>query len=353
MKMMDYIKEQPALLSEVLSNRKKLCCNFADYYMNIDPDRIYIIASGTSRNAALAASAFVSELLGIDVIVRASSENGSYLGQKPFIIYISQGGNSTNTIKAIREDNAEFTIAMTGNKEGEINKICKNYMEIPCGIETAGPKTKGYTVTILTLYLMALETALCKRLICERDYSKYIDAFEKSFSYLDENITRSIEFTKQNLSLLKDVKCLYVIGKGLDYRIALEGALKVMETFLIPSFAFEFEEYLHGPTCSVDVNISGFYLYTDDEKDQQRMKSLIAYHKELNHSVFSVGREDSVDKRDLVLKLSDSPYVRVFEYIIPLQVISSIVPESLGIGDVGSKRFKAIDKILGVKAKAE
>ncbi len=353
MEMMDYIKEQPAVLQHILDDRKNVSERFSDIFISEKPDRIYLIASGTSRNATKAAAAFMEKFLRVDTIPVSSTGAVSFNGKKPLLIYISQGGNSTNTIEAIERNKGLLSIAMTGNPKGVVNTLCSNYIEIPCGEETAGPKTKGYTSTILQLYIFAIETSLKCNYIDSVSYSNIIKDIECSIANINKNIELSMNWMKTNEEMLKSMKAVYIAGKGISYPIADESALKIMETLLIPAFGFEFEEYLHGPSCSIDSNVAGFYFLPDDEKDKERVEKLAAYHREQNKAAFTIGGDQAKDSRDLALQLSRNIFMRPFEYIIPIQIISASIPALIDVEGVGMKRFKALDDILKTKAKRD
>ncbi len=355
MEMMDYIKQQTPVLGRILANRVGYVSKFVTLFKENRPDHIYLIASGTSKNASKAASPFMEKVLGVEVSSMSSSSASSFFGKRPLLIYVSQGGNSTNTISAIKRNKGYLSIALTGNENGAINTMCENYCEIPCGEENVGPKTKGYTSTILLLYLFALEASLSCSIIARDQYDDAIASLEKTISAIDENIDRSICWIESNRQELEDTRCAYIVGKGCDSEVSKESALKLMETLLIPSCGFEFEEFLHGPSCSIDKDISGFYFMPqkNDVEDYNRFQSLIKYHRNYSSSVFSIGNEEPCDKRNLNLILNDNIYLRPFEYIIPMQIISAMIPQAKSLDGVGHDRFATLNAILKTKAKQE
>lgn len=350
MTMLDYIKEQGMLFRQALADRDGLTKAFTRLYSDGRPEHIVLVASGTSYNACLAAAPFMERILDVDVSVKASSRHGGYRG-RTLVMYVSQGGNSTNTIKAIEEDAAPLSIAVTGNKDGRVNEICAERLEIPCGVETVGPKTKGYTMTILLLQLCALEAACATGRIDMDGYGEWLRILGSVAGRIDDNVTESERWVERNLDLLKGMKTLYVVGRGVDQAVACEGALKVLETFLIPASSWEFEEFLHGPSCSISSTTSAFYLPPMGcADDAARMARLAAYNRKHCPATFSIGGGDG---RDAGLVLSGNVYMTPYEYIIPLQVASAIVPGELGIQGEGSKRFKELDSLLAVKCRQE
>ena len=354
MEMIDYIREQPLVYQKVLADRKKIAEGFVSVFTAEKPDHIYLISSGTSRNAASAAALFMQEILGMDVTVMAASVADGFMGKHPLAIYISQGGNSTNTIAALARHPDGPSIAFTGNPKGVINTLADHYIEIPCGEETAGPKTKGYTITILSLYLMALEAALESGKLQSSEYAECISALEAAGNMMADNINAAVSWTEVNKERLKTLRQVYAIGGGISKIVAEEGALKLMETFLIPAYGFEFEEFLHGPACSINPGVSGFYLLPEKvSHDYARMCSLAEYHRGYSETVFLIGTEASDDKRDFAIQRTGKWYTAPFEEILLLQAVSAIIPGLLNIAEIGMNRFKQLDSILKMKEKGD
>lgn len=360
MTMLDYIEEQPKVLKDALKSKEAITKKFCTLFEVEQPDQIYLIASGTSYNAAKAAAPFVESILSCQVIVLPPSRVCHIFGRKPMFLLISQGGKSTNILhiaEVLREKKSKFTewgscITMTGSPEGKLNNMCDAYIEIPCGEENIGPKSKGYMATILTLYMMALEAAYNTDILSTDKYAEYYSVLDEMVESLSRNIERSKLWVEENMESLKDFQQVYLVGKQQSMSIAQEGALKIMETYLVSSMAFDFEEYMHGPSCSLREKTAGFYLLPESgDFDYERMQKLAMYHRNICKSVYIVGCPGLVDKRDCRLVLSGHWYTQPFEYILPLQMISAIIPDELGIGGVGMKRFKEIDKFMDVKYK--
>lgn len=352
MEMTDYIKEQAPLFAAVPEDRKKIAAPFCTVSREVRPDKILLIASGTSRNAALAAAPFMQEVLALDVQVLAPSQVKTVRGAHTLAIVISQGGNSTNSLAVFDRLQGVPTIAMTGNPYGHVNSKGDTYLEIPCGEELAGPKTKGYTVTILTLYLMALEYGLQNGSIAAAGYEEAIAALRQAAGQLPGNIAAAEAWTQANRESLKTLSAIYVVGKQQGMETAAEGALKLMETLLIPAFAFDFEEFLHGPSSSIGTAVSGFYLLpAQDDPDYERMQRLIAYHRGICPAVYTVGPAASGDARDCVVQTTGKWYTQPFEQILPMQTAGAQIPALIGLTGIGSQRFAKLDAVMGIKQK--
>lgn len=361
MTMMDYINEQPELFWQALMNQKEHTNVFCRIFAEKNPDSLYLIASGTSGNAARAAAPFLEEVLHIPVYVHAPSSVNRIWGERPLLLFISQGGKSTNMLNVAKRLKNYLQISVTGSEDAKLNALCNHHILIPCREETIGPKTKGYTMTILLLYLMALDAGYARGSITPSEYHSYLSALETAAEQFTENIRRAKQWMKENEEELMGMREIYLAGKGQSEMIAREGALKMMETLMISASAFDFEEYLHGPSCSLGKETAGFYfLPFADDADYQRTEKMAAYHREISSCVFTISVEKALhseadstdahrDKHDCRLLSSGQWITRPFEEILPFQLISAVIPEKKGIDGQGMKCFKVIDQRLGVK----
>lgn len=347
MTMLEYIDEQPNLFREALTSRKELTEEFCRIFAEKKPDSIYLIASGTSGNAARAAAPFLEMAINKPVYVLAPSCVNRIWGERPLLLLISQGGKSTNMLDAAKKLNQYLRIAVTGNTDTKLNKLCSHHILIPCGEENIGPKTKGYTMTILLLYLMAMEAGYAQGSITKQEYTSCLSALETTAGQFSENIRRTKSWLEENEEAFMHLQEIYLVGKGQSESIAREGALKMMETLMISASAFDFEEYLHGPSCSIREKTTGFYLLPSDRDDDYcRIWKMAAYHREISPSVFTIS---DTDKQGCCLLSSGQWFTKPFEEILPFQLISAVIPAKKGIDGQGMKCFKAIDQRLGVK----
>ena len=121
---------------------------------------------------------------------------------------------------------------------------------------------------------------------------------------------------------------------------------------MIPTAAFDFEEFLHGPTSSIKPDVAGFYLVPPEgDPDRRRMLDLMAYHRSVCPHVYTLGGPDAADPRDCTLQVTDQWYTQPFEYILPMQVVSAAVPAELGIENASFATFHKLDMLLNIKFK--
>lgn len=349
--MYHYIFEQQEALRHILQERKACTADFAKLCAEQTPDRIYLIASGTSLNGALAAAPFMQEILGLEVSAHAPSLLPKIRGERPLIVFISQGGHSTNTLRAIEELRGYPSLALTGAEECRVNEVCDRHVLMACGPEEAGPKTKGYVSTILTLYLMAMEGALENGALTEAAYDEIIAALDAAIERIAGNVAKAEAWTDANAEWLGSTTHYVIVGKGQDGIVAREAALKLVETVLTPATDYEFEEFLHGPIGLINEALGAVYfLPPQEDPDCARMLKLAEYHAEHSERVCIVSSDPAHTGEHVLAFDAVGPwYTRPFAYILPCQFIGAKLPEQMGIADRGMQIFKEVDARVDIK----
>ena len=232
-----YIREQPAVLRRVLEEIPRAVGKMPGF---LDADWIHLVGSGTSRNALLAASHLFAKTARSAVQVRGplsfmeevtETKKGGAVA-----IILSQTGVSTTTIRAVEHSRrlGMRTITLTAEPESPIARVSSEVLVVPAGPEPVGPKTKGYSGSVLTLLLLAAGKE-----------GKNLEAspFFGSYAFL---IEESREIMKTVAVSSRETDHFLVMGQGRHYATALEGALKITEMSGVPAAAFETEEAFHG-----------------------------------------------------------------------------------------------------------
>lgn len=350
--MYDYILEQPEALKRVWEHRKKEAGIFAKLFQESMPNRIFLIGSGSSLNAAKAAAPVMEELLNIEVTPAASSAIPVLRDKRSFLVFISQGGNSTNTVAAVRALSEYPHIAVTGVERCVVNDITE-HVTVRCGDEKAGPKTKGYVSTFFLLYCMALETAKDLGIIQESVYEQKVVETTGALDRMNGNIHKALEWFEDNAKELKEIEKCIVVGKHIGQAAALESALKLQETMLIPASGYEYEEFLHGPDMALDGKMAGLYLIPErSDADYERFEALIHYHRTKSPYVYTVGGGREFDTvRDLKIGEADNEALKIFSWCLPSQIMGAKIPALTGKEGRGIAVFKELDAVLNIKAK--
>ncbi|MDR2749482.1 MAG: SIS domain-containing protein [Clostridiales bacterium] len=327
--MLDYIKSQPALWLEMLDNRKAITEGFVSAFDNKPVKRIILIGSGSSNGAARMAAEFFNRSLGVEATPIEPTRVAPLLDildpSQTLVLALSQSGKSASTLQAAIEAKAKnFAVAgVTADPASPIAKQLKNHLLIPCGEELIGPKTRGMTATVLTLYLAGL--ALWKK------DDSLIQDLRSSFNLASQNIEASESWCETNSFALASRNTFYLIAEGTDLPIAQEGALKLLETIYTPVHYYEFEEFLHGVHCSVS-DLTTLILISDSNGDRERMKKLDNFAKTHSSAGFfiSTGTPSHLDN-ELFIQTSGNELTRPFETLLPFQVMSALISKKKGI----------------------
>ncbi|MBM7624939.1 SIS domain-containing protein [Sporohalobacter salinus] len=334
MNMYRYIKETQSYLETMITEKTNLYFPLAKKYKEKNIEKVVLSGSGSSYNAALACKNFLQKILNADIEVIypfAINEYTFHVKRNTLFIGISQSGESMSTYNAMKiAKNKKCIIAsMSGNKNCLINEISDYQITIRCGKENCGPKTKGYQCTVLNIILLGLEIALKNKYIDNTTFNSYINNISKSIKKLDNIITRSKKWVKRNENDFINMNDIKIISTNNNYAIALEGALKLLETLRCPVTGYELEEFIHGIYNAVNEKSNIFILHTTNKTNKiQKLKEIL---KQWTNKIFIIGCNIKENYRNLKLNFSKKNDFTYFEYIIPLQILSALIPPKKGI----------------------
>ncbi len=330
--MYDCYLSQFQCLNGILDDKDQLLNGFAAYYRSVSPDRVYLVGSGTSGNACAAAAPFLEKVLGVEVTAAVPTCMGRLYGDRPLLIAVSQGGRSTNTVSFIgrmRKEGASV-VTLTDPVDTPVGSAGNFAVPLQARDEQIGPKTRGYMATVLTLYLMGLEAGLNNGTIDRAFYDKCMDQYRETARRGGEYLAACQDFYDAHLADLKLGRNYLFVGKGVSAKVALEDALKVLETLCYPSIGYEFEEFLHGPGCCTDENLALFLFLTQDE-DAARMQQAAGIIGEATKNCYLVSHDPSVTgDKVLYLPTPDPVYLSPFTDILFGQLLSAKLTEALG-----------------------
>ena len=329
-----YWQQQPLVLRRILASRKELTREFVSLYSECRPDKLYLIGSGTSLNAQKAAAPFLEEVLGVDVRTAPSSDVPVLRGARPMAAFISQGGSSTNTLEAMEKLAAYPAITITGEADCEISRRSAHHMLIGCGEELAGPKTIGYTASVLCLYVCALEAALACGAIRQDAYADAVRTLELAACQMEQNIEAAKAWFERNAPDLEKIKKYVLVGCGTAALAGAEGCLKILETIKVPAMSFEFEEYLHGPIILTDEGLGGLFFISPEPGVKERMLELVRCHEQFSRYAYPImTNPDAGEPRALAVRTTGKAYTQVFEAVLAPQLLAALVPQRAGIAD--------------------
>ena len=262
--MLKEIYEQPSVIKDTY--RGRLHANSGIIQMSgiednlekfTNADRIIIIACGTSWHAGLVAEYVIEEFSRIPVEVEYASEfryRNPIITAKDVIIAISQSGETADTLAAIKlaKEKGAFVFGVCNVVGSSISRETHAGAYTHAGPEIGVASTKAFTTQITILTLIALRLAKAKGTLSNSDYFRYLQELETIPEKVGEALKSTNEIAKTIASIYKDApNCLY-LGRGYNFPVALEGALKLKEISYIHAEGYPAAEMKHGPIALID-----------------------------------------------------------------------------------------------------
>ena len=254
------IDEQPTCIRRILSNY--LVNNDIEFGFGGTLDdalknfnRICIVACGTALHAGIMGAQLFKKWTGINVDTEMASEfiySDTVVGPDTLFIAVSQSGETIDTLEALRKAKAAgaLCLAILNVRGSSISRVADYTLYTDAGPEIAVASTKAYTTQMLMFYMLALKTGLVRGRITEEYFEEATSNLRKIPDAMAEVIAQKDDIHK----LAKEVitaSDLFMIGRGLDYTVLMEGALKLKEISYIHSEAYAAGELKHGPIALI------------------------------------------------------------------------------------------------------
>jgi len=349
--MLKEIFEQPSTIYDCL--RGRLDANAAKITMsgveqNIDKiknaSRIMIVACGTSWHAGLVAEYIIEELCRIPVEVEYASEfryRNPIVNPGDIIIAISQSGETADTLVALEKakENGAFIFGVVNAVGSSIARISHAGAYTHAGPEIGVASTKAFTGQLVVLTMMALKIAKEKNTISEERYQNLIIELADVPEKVDA-ILKNAEELKNIAMVYKDAKDFLFLGRGYNFPIALEGALKLKEISYIHAEGYPAAEMKHGPIALVDKDLPVVFVATKDSYHEKIVSNMqeIKARKGKIISIITQGDEISPTLSDHVFAIPEADeLIAPILNVIPLQLLSYYVGTIKGI-DVDKPR---------------
>ncbi|MCF2491162.1 glutamine--fructose-6-phosphate transaminase (isomerizing) [Dyadobacter sp. CY347] len=273
--MIKEIFEQPRSIADSMRGRLRAddahlqLGGLANYLDKLaEADRIVIVGCGTSWHAGLVAEYLFEELARVNVEVEYASEfryRNPVINEKDIVIAISQSGETADTLAAIELAKSKgATIFGVCNVVGSsIARATHAGAYTHAGPEIGVASTKAFTAQVTVLTLIAIATAKRKGTISEETYRQLLIELE--------TIPAKVEKVFENADKIKEIAFIFTyarnfiyLGRGLNFPVALEGALKLKEISYIHAEGYPAAEMKHGPIALIDEDMPVVFLATKD-----------------------------------------------------------------------------------------
>ena len=221
-------------------------------------ERICVVACGTAMHAGLVAKVLVQSKLNMHMAVEYASEfmyGDPVIDDKTLVLAISQSGETIDTLEALKyaRKKGAKSIAVINVKGSSIARESDYVMYTAAGPEIAVASTKAYTTQLITLFLLIGRMAKVRGLLDDAAEKEYLKNLVQAPDKMQQVLDQRQDIHKIARQML-DAKDAFMIGRGLDYSILLEGALKLKEVSYIHTEAYASGELKHGTIALITEN---------------------------------------------------------------------------------------------------
>jgi len=296
----------------------------------LSADRIIIAACGTSWHAGLVGEYLFEELTRIPVEVEYASEfryRNPVINSSDIVIAISQSGETADTLAALKlaKERGAFIYGICNVVGSSIARLTDSGTYTHAGPEIGVASTKAFTTQLTVLTLLALHLGHKKGTIDHDTYKRLC----KELAHIPDLVAKTLEMNKDKVIEIahayKDVSnCIY-LGRGYNYPVALEGALKLKEISYIHAEGYPAAEMKHGPIALIDENMPVVFL-APSKGHYEKVVSNAQEIKARKGKIIAVVTEHDCQMSSLADHVLEIPEVdEIFSPIlsvIPLQLLS-------------------------------
>jgi glucosamine--fructose-6-phosphate aminotransferase (isomerizing) len=221
--------------------------------------RVYVVGCGSSFNAGLVGKYFIEELVRIPVEVEAAGEfryRNPIIDDKTMVVVISQSGETADTLEALRQSAAKGAkiVAVTNREDSTMAREADIVLPVRAGVEVSVCATKSFIAQIIVLYLLGLSLAEARGSYDPTSLSLLKNELIK-IPTLIESVLASPEPLQAMAKAYGSARDVLFIARGINYPVALEGALKLKEISYIHAEGYSGSELKHGPIAMLDAAI--------------------------------------------------------------------------------------------------
>ena len=342
--MLKEIFEQPKSIADCMRGRLSVdnahiqLGGLIDYLDKLSKaKRIVFVACGTSWHACLVGEYLFEELARINVEVEYASEfryRNPIIKEGDFVIAISQSGETADTMAALElaKQKGATILGICNVVGSSISRLTHAGVYTHAGPEIGVASTKAFTAQVTVLALMAIATAKHKNAIEPSEYRRLLSELAA--------IPAKVEKILQQTDVIKDVSRLFTfasnfifLGRGINFPVALEGALKLKEISYIHAEGYPAAEMKHGPIALIDEDMPVVFIAIKDSS-YEKVVSNIQEVKARKGRVIAIVNEGDVDVKNMVDFAIEVPHshemVSPLLTSIPLQLLSYYIAVSRG-----------------------
>ena len=302
-----------------------------------DVKRVFMVACGTSYYAGMVGEYLIEQLSRIPVECDIASEfryRHPVIPENSLVIVVSQSGETADTLAALRlaREAGAQVLSICNVKNSSMDREADGHLYMNAGVEIGVASTKALSSTMALLNCVAIAMAKAKGHMQDDREQELVEALLAAPSHM-ESVLAYDSFFADAASTLKDFRGFLYMGRGINYPVALEGALKMKELAYMHAEGYAAGEMKHGPLALIDESMAIIMLAPSDELYDKTVSNL-EEAKARGGKIISIGsgkNEKLADLSDHYLALPEVGWtINPILELIPVQLMSYHVAKILG-----------------------
>ncbi len=324
--MLKEIHEQPGVIRAGLANliRDDNCIQLGLPAGFLDGlDRVQVLACGTSWHAALVGKYLFEQLAQIPTSVQYASE---YRYAPPPVqantlaIGVTQSGETADTLAALElaKSRGDRCLGITNRPESSIVRLADAILDTQAGIEIGVAATKTFLAQLLAFYLLALEVGIAKQTLSESRVVEILDGLRQMPSQIERVLESQERYIEQLAHTFSHTQDFIYLGRGINFPIALEGALKLKEISYIHAEGYPAGEMKHGPIALLDEDVPVVAIAPPGS----------VYEKTISNAQEAKARDAKLIG---VAPFDDPVAAEIFDYLLPVPTVDELLSPLLTV----------------------
>ncbi len=294
-----------------------------------DCKRICVIACGTAMHAGLVGKSLIQALIGIHVDVVMASEfmyNDPVVDKDTLVIAISQSGETIDTLEALKfaRKCGSPSISIVNVKGASIARASEHVIYTCAGPEIAVASTKAYTTQLAVLYLLTARMAVARGLWDDEKLDAYMKELMRIPEVMDEVLARKQEIHYIAGTML-NARDVFMIGRGLDYAILLEGSLKLKEVSYIHSEAYASGELKHGTIALITEETPVIAVVTQDKLKSKELSNIKEVQSRGAKVILLIKGDERLEQEKIWNRIFRLPVMADEFMVMPASVVLQLI----------------------------
>ena len=300
--------------------------------------RVYLLACGTSHHAAMTGRYFIEKLAKVPTTVELASEfrgRMPIVGEGDLVIAVSQSGETLDTLVAAKEakERGAKVLAIANVIGSAIPRMSDAAFYTHAGPEIGVASTKCFSTQLANLLMLSVWLGRRRGVLSEAETGELVEDMARLPHLMRDVLLGTRQLVANLAKRYSEARDVLFLGRGLNFPIALEGALKLKEISYIHAEGYAAGEMKHGPIALIDSNVPVLVLAPKDSWYERTLSNL-QEAKAREAQVIAVATEGDEDAREVAHDLVEIPMVREeltpFLTVLPLQLYSYYVADFKG-----------------------